>query len=208
MRTLLSLLLFALLAAPGAAPDLPPDAVAAWTEMAQVQSLEARFVQVRHSKLLSKPIESTGTLRFARPDKMAWAVETPARSTFVMDGTLVGMAFPDLGVREEIDLEGNPEVARLVAGMMIWLAGDADQIARDYAVTWTAGSPALAVLEPRSKELAAIIARLELHIGGSPLTVQSVTIHEPDGDRVEIRLSDVSFNPTLPDGAFTLPAGG
>ena len=191
---------------PAANEAFPAAAVAAWQELSQVRSLEARFVQTRNTRLLTRPLESSGVLRFQRPDKLAWQVETPGRSLLVMDGTRVGMAYPDLGVREELDLTEQPEIAGLVQGMMVWLAGDPQQVQASYTMQWQPGPPQIALLTPRDATLAAIIAQLELRLEGEPLQVRHVRLVEPDGDVVEIALQDLSIDPELPADAFQLSA--
>ncbi len=194
----------ALAQAPATEDSLPAEAVAAWQELSQVRSLKARFVQTRSTKLLTRPLESSGVLRFQRPDKLAWQMETPGRSLMVMDGSRVGMAYPDLGVREELDLADQPEVAGLVQGMMVWLAGDLEQVSASYQLQWQPGPPRSALLTPRDETLAAIIASLELRLDGDPLQVQHVRLVEPDGDVVEIALHDLHVDPELPADAFQL----
>jgi outer membrane lipoprotein-sorting protein len=187
------------------AADAPPQALAVWEAMSQVRSVQANFVQVQYRSLLSKPLESTGTLAFTRPDQILWRVEHPAKSIFVINGTKVGMAYPDLGVREEMDLAGNPEAERLTRGMMVWLAGDLAQVTRDYDLAWQPGPPAVAVLTPKDETLAALLSKIELTISGDPPRVESVVMHEPDGDRIEITLTDLVLDPTLPPDTFRLP---
>ncbi len=182
--------------------DVPAEAEAVWARMAQVQRLQADFTQVRYSRLLSRPFSSTGELRFERPGKLAWEVREPSASTFVMDGTMVGMWYPDLGVREEIDLSGSPEAASLVQGMMIWLGGDIDTVSEQYDMSWT---PPQATLTPKDPTMKAVVDHLDLTLSGDPLLVTSVVIHEPDGDRVEITLENLRVDPELPPDAFLLP---
>ena len=182
--------------------DVPPEARAVWTRMAQVQRLQADFTQVRTSRLLSRPFSSTGELRFERPGRLAWEVREPSASLFVMDGTTVGMWYPDLGVREEIDLSGSPEAASLVQGMMIWLGGDLDQVSEQYDMAW---DPPMATLTPKDDAMRAVVDHLDLTLAGEPPLVTSVVIHEPDGDRVEITLTKVRVDPVLPADAFLLP---
>ena len=204
MRTLFPAALI-LLAPVALAADTPPEAVAVWNAMSSVRTVSATFTQVQHRSLLSKPLESTGTLAFTRPDRILWKVEQPAASVFVIDGTKVGMAYPDLGVREEMDLDGNPDAERLTRGLMVWLAGDLEQVTRDYHVTWAPGPPSVATLVPRDELLLGLLSKLELTISGEPPRVDRVVMFEPDGDRVEITLSDLVLDPTLPPDTFKLP---
>ena len=196
-----------LLIAPVAlAAEPPAEAVVAWEAMSQVRSVQASFTQVQHRSLLAFPLESTGTLAFTRPDRILWRVEKPAPSIFVIDGTKVGMAYPELGVREEMDLHGNAEAERLTRGLMVWLAGDLEQVTRDYDVAWVPGPPSVAVLTPKDPTLRELLSELELTVSGEPPRVEQVVLHEPDGDRVEIRLTDLVLDPELPPDTFRLPA--
>ncbi len=194
-----------------AADDLPPEAVAVWDAMSAVRGLEARFEQSRSTALLAQPLVSTGTLRFVRPDKLAWVVQTPGRSTMVVSGSQVAMSYPELGVYEQLDLAGDPDAERLVRSMMVWLAGDLEQVTQDYGVAWAAapaggpdGALHLATLTPKDSTMAALVGSLDLTIGGEPLRVLAVTMHEPDGDRVDITMHDVRLDPDFPDDAFSI----
>lgn len=194
-----------LLATATAAEPVPPEAAAAWEAMSQVGSLEARFTQVRHSSLLAAPLQSEGVLRFRRPDALAWVVTEPARSTMIMLGDNVGMAFPDLGVQQELDLSSDPDTARLVGSMMIWLTGDLEAVTQSYAITWEAAEGGgTAHLRPTDPAMAALIASMDLSIAGEPPRIEAVVLHEPDADRVEITLHDVKIDPDFPADAFSL----
>ena len=184
---------------------LPPEAVAVWKELDRVQRLRARFEQVQHRSVLATPLTSTGTLVFARPAQVRWEIEKPARSVFVLDGTKVGTAMPDLGYRETLDLAASPEAARFVQGLMVWLGGDLAQVQRDYAVVWKAGPPATVVLTPKEPALVKLLASITLTVDGSPPTIREVVLVEPSGDRVNIALSAIEIDPVLPAGTFVLP---
>ncbi|HJN76102.1 MAG TPA: outer membrane lipoprotein carrier protein LolA [Myxococcota bacterium] len=188
----------------GLAAELPADAVTTWDALNRPGTLQADFTQIRTSSLLKEPLETKGRLVFSRPQKMAWTTTAPLSSTFVVDGTKVGMSYPDLGVREEIDLGTNAEVASLVTSMMVWLGGDLDQVQQDYTLTWTPGPPTTALLEPKDERLRSIISTLELHIDTTP-QISEVVITEPDGDTVRIAFENVKLDAALPEGAFVLP---
>ncbi len=206
MRLVLLSFLALLSTAVAAPPELPPEARAAWEAMASVDALEAHFVQVRTSRLLGRPLESRGVLRFARPDRLAWIVESPSPSTFVLVGDRVGIAYPELGVRDEVDLSDNPDMARLVRGMMVWLSGDLAAVQRDYLASWTPGSPARAHLVPTDARLARLFRSIDLSIDGDPARVTAVDMLEPDGDTVHIELTDFRTGLEFEAGAFALPA--
>lgn len=195
------MLTFLLAAALAEGVDIPPGVAVVWESMDDVERLEAHFTQIRYSTLLSTPFTSSGTLRFERPNRLAWLVEEPAVSAFVIDGTQVGMAMPDLGIRQELELSASPEIARIVEGM-IWLGRDLEQLSESYSLLWS--SPTLQ-LTPIDPTLQGMIESIELTVGGSPPQVQAVTVREPSGDRVEITLTNIRENPSLSPSAFQLP---
>lgn len=208
---LLRALCVALVLGEGAAiagDEVPPEARAAWTAMSEVQSLEARFRQVRTTRLLAEPVRAEGILRFQRPDRLAWILESPGRSVLVMRGTTVGLSYPDLGVRQELDLEDDPEMERLARGMMVWLAGDLDAVARDYRIGWEAREDGdVALLTPRTEVLGGLIRDISLTIGGTPPQVSRVVLREPDGDTVDIEIYDVHPGVPLSESDFGLSEG-
>ncbi|MEQ1504194.1 MAG: outer membrane lipoprotein carrier protein LolA [Myxococcota bacterium] len=184
---------------------LPAEAVSVWSELDRVQRLRARFEQVQHRSILAAPLVSTGTLEFARPARVRWEVDAPVRSVFVLDGTTIGTALPDLGHRESIDLGSNPDAARLIQGLMVWLGGDLEAVRRDYTVVWRSGPPRVVTLTPIDPTLTKLLASIELTIDGAPAEIRRVVLTEPSGDRVEIALSAIERDPVLPAGAFALP---
>lgn len=186
-------------------PALPPEAVATWQHLEGVAQLRASFVQTQYRSVLSTPLKSTGTLAFARPNRIRWEVEGPVHSVFVLDGAKVGSSMPELGLRETLDLSASPEASRLVEGLMVWLGGDLSIVARDYDLVWKSGPPHVAELVPKNPMLRKVLAKIVLTVTGSPPQVTSVVLHEPSGDRVEIALSGYVLDAELPAGTFVLP---
>jgi outer membrane lipoprotein-sorting protein len=135
-------------------------------------------------------------------------VEKPARSLFVMNGTTVTTALPDLGHRESIDLAASPEAARFVQGLMVWLGGDLAAVQRDYTVVWkpaAAGTGPVVVLTPGDPALVRLLTSITLTLGGAPLQIEKVVLVEPGGDHVDIAFSSIERDPALPAGTFSLP---
>lgn len=162
-----------------------------WAELGRVRTLEARFTQVQTRAILKAPLTSEGEVRFARPDTLSWTVTTPARSTFSLAGSVAKMEYPDLGLKETIDLAAVPDANRLATSLMVWLRADAVAVERDFSVAYGATT---ATLTPRDPRLAALLARMELDFAPDPWRVRTVRLWEPDGDRVEIRFDAVKLD--------------
>ncbi len=172
-----------------------------WTELAQVRTLEARFVQVQHRAILKTPLESSGRVTFTRPSSLSWVVERPAASTFSLAGTVATMDMPDVGLHEVFDLAAVPDASRLATSLMVWMQADPAAVARDFDTTWRQSPPGV-VLRPKDSRLASLVTTLTLDLTPSPWRVQAVHYVEPDGDRVDIRFVSVVLDGTaLPDPA-------
>lgn len=174
---------------------------AVWLDLGRVKSLQAEFTQVQTRKILKRPIESRGTVRFDRPATLVWAVLTPARSTFALDGNMATMDVPDVGVHEVLDLGAVPEANRLATSLMVWLQADPAAVARDFAATYTT-SPPFIVLVPLDPTLGRVVKTLELGLAEAPWRVDHARIVEPTGDTVDIRFSKVVLDGVpVPDPA-------
>ena len=205
MKSLLSLVILLLITrSPSArADDLPPEAREIWAAMSKLQTLRADFTLERTSSLLSRPLVSTGKIRFARPDRLAWVVEQPAPSTFIIDGATVAFSFPDQGMHQRVDLAGDPEMTRLIQGMLVWLEGDLDRVQRDYLMRWTVeDGVGTATLIPRDPTLAEMMGTMALHFPPGGDHALAVSLIEPDGDHTEISFQRTEINVELGEDAF------
>ncbi len=196
-------LLAALLAASTSRAGEPTaDLAALWGQMAKVGQVSAEFEQTQQRAILKQPLVSKGVLAFQRPDRLRWEVRSPSPSVFILQGTRIAMAYPALGITQEHDLAEQPEAARIVAAMLVWLAADLEAVERDYVVSFDGH---IATLTPKTASLRAMLAWVELTIAGTPPHVQRILLAEPSGDQVSIVLSAVK-DAALPEGTFTLPA--
>lgn len=179
--------------------DEPEDA---WARLAEVPQLQATFTEVQTRKLLKQPLVSTGTLAFARPDKLRWEVTGAGASVFVIDGAEIAVKMPGVPTTEHLDLTAQPQLAGLVAGLTVWLAGDFAAVQASYDVTWTA--PATATLVPKDPRVARMVARLTLRLSADGRYIEAVDLAEPDGDTMAITLSDVDTATPVPPERFHL----
>ena len=158
---------------------------AVWGDLGKVSALQADFVQVQTRKILKRPLESRGTVRFTRPATLVWSVLTPMRSTFSLEGQKATMDVPDVGVHEVIDLGAVPDANRLATSLMVWLAADAAAVERDFTAEYRQ-APASVRLVPREPRLAALVSDMTLDLAESPWRVAGVHFSEPGGDVVDI----------------------
>lgn len=161
-----------------------------WTELARSTELSATFTQVQHRAVLKRPLTSTGTVHFSRPQELAWVVETPSKSSFTLKNSIATMSFPDLGMTEVVDLASVPDASRLATSLLVWMQADAALVDRDFAVTYRSDG---ARLTPKDPQLAKLIASIDLTVAPSPWRVTAVSLNEPGGDHVDITFGNLAL---------------
>ena len=194
--------IFLLASLPALAEEPSSGAEQAWSSLGSVQALDATFTQEQTRALLSRPLVSSGRIRFERPSSLRWETTSPSTSVMVMSGTQLWMHVPDLGAPQELNMSDDPRVESLVRGLLVWLDGDLESVKKNYTLTFVDGPPAVATLVPRDETLRGTISSLELTLAPDLRWVQRVAITEPDGDTTVLTLSDVTTPEDIPNDVF------
>ena len=77
--------------------------------IAAIISIQADFVQTKHSTLFNEPQVSTGKMTYRAPSYLQWAYETPNKVIWEMDGEYTNV---------------NPQVQKLLRMIMASIASD------------------------------------------------------------------------------------
>ncbi len=157
-----------------------------------VPGVHARYREVQHIGLLAAPLESSGTMHFAPPTRLAKRQLAPNAAAMVVEGRR--LRFADEFGRDEIDLGANPAVALFVDSFVDVLAGDDTSLARTWAIGFTAGADGdprawVLALRPRAAPADRLVERILLR--GRNEVVQRIEVHEKGGDRTITTLIDV-----------------
>jgi hypothetical protein len=154
------LTLAAPLACTGAEPSWSLDQL--MIELGRVQHAKARFVERKYLKLLTQPLELTGTLEYRAPDHLERRTLTPKPESFVVDGDVLTL-----------------ENAR---GQRRTLKGDLGALRRFYDVSLEGGEKSWQLsLNPKQPRMSAIISMIL--IGGTDGKIGTIEIREAKGDR-------------------------
>ena len=107
-------------------------------QLAKQKSGEARFTEQRFVRGLEGPLDSSGTLSFTAPDKLARRTLTPRPESMVVDGNTLTLT---RGSRTRtLTLDSMPELQGLVEAMRSTLGGDTATLKRYFRSTVT-GTP-------------------------------------------------------------------
>jgi outer membrane lipoprotein-sorting protein len=173
------LTLTAPLACAGAEPSWSLDQL--MIELGRVQHAKARFVERKYLKLLTQPLELTGTLEYRAPDHLERRTLTPKPESFVVDGHVLTLENAR-GQRRTLALQDNAVLWAFVESIRSTLKGDLGALRRFYDVSLAGHEQDWHLsLTPKQPRMSAIISVIV--IGGTDGKISTVEIREAKGDR-------------------------
>ena len=126
------------------------------------ETLQASFVQTRHSAMLTKDLVSEGRLVLANPDRIRWEVLKPYPSVFVSTGEL---SFA--GRRFRMPTE------------------------KDFTATALEGEDLAVKLVPVRRDLKSVFREIIVHADLKTLRIRSALLVTPDGDWTQLEFKNL-----------------
>ena len=177
------------LAAPAAAADdwkLPE----LMQLLAQNKAGKAIFVERKYIGIIDKPLESSGELAFAAPDRLEKRTLKPNPELLILEGDNLTIEQPGKR-RHTVSLQARPEVSALVESIRGTLAGDRAVLEKVYALELTGSAEKWQLLLiPTQARIQSIISRIR--VGGSHADVRTIAFDQADGDRSEMVITKVA----------------
>jgi Outer membrane lipoprotein carrier protein LolA-like len=185
MRRVLTFIVLAICCASGNAPlraapaDLHDlDQVMGMLAMRQHGRVE--FIEQQFLSVLSRPIESSGELRYDAPDRLEKRTLKPRAETLVLTGEV--LTVERAGRRRVMDLHAYPQVLPFIESLRATLAGDRKALERlfrlDFAGSVSRWTLTLVPLESKVQQSVS-----QVRIEGARDQLLKVEIRQPDGDR-------------------------
>jgi hypothetical protein len=137
--------------------------------------------------MLTKPLETTGTLHYAAPGRLEKVTVAPQPESMVLnDETLSGTR--SNGDHFSVALGDHPEIGTLVEAIRSTLAGDLTTLYQYYWITLE-GSRAdwRLFLVPKAEAVRDLVDRIR--IAGAGNVMKTIEVHEKDGDRSEMTVT-------------------
>lgn len=197
-RGVLAALLTAALCSPAWAWDIEQ----LMTLLAGQREGHATFTETTYLKMLERPLESSGELMFAAPDKLEKRTLAPKREVLSLAGDQLSMERK--GRTRVVRMSEYPQIALFVDSIRGTLMGDRAALERAYELALTGDEQRWSLeLTPRP-DAAKIVSRIV--IGGSGARVDSVEIAQADGDRSVMRIVPRDSSATPAADAASPPA--
>lgn len=158
-------------------------------EIAQASVGEAAFRETRYSSALKAPLESSGVLRFKRPDFLEKQVNEPYFDRFAVEGDRVTLERSKGAKPITISLASQPVLQAFIESIRGTLRGDLATLRRYYRVELEGVSTAwTVVLLPTDVDVGGLVRMIR--IGGRGSRMLTVEVQEASGDRSLLRIVD------------------
>ena len=193
MKKTVRIVLSLLIMASGASADLLDDIKAG---QAKIKSVSAAFTQEKKTRLLSKPIKTSGHFLFRQPDMIRWEYGGGTNMQVIFNGKDLWHWYPDLKEAEKIG--GLSQYGSM-------MRFDVLSLSKDYTITAKKDKNIthLAFL-PKAK---GPVSRIEMELAeGSPFP-RLVRLLDRNSEPTIIFFRDIMLNPDIPDSSFTFLPG-
>jgi len=148
--------------------------------LARTPPVTTAFVEYRFSRLLKKPLRTSGSLEYRSDGVLARTVDTPFREVTEVDGEAVRIMRGGKPTRT-ISLQRAPQLRVILGSFRALLDGRLTPLQSDFEVTFAEQEARWTLtLKPREPRLARQLARIDVYgAGDRPVCVEAL---EPDGD--------------------------
>jgi hypothetical protein len=178
----------------GLAPGAVAQTAAPWgigplmQQLSAVEHSQARFVERKYLRVLTEPLELSGTLTYTRPGQLEKRTLKPKPETLTVDGDRLVMENPGRNERRVLRLQDYPVLWGFIESIRATLGGDIKALERFYRVELEGGPAQWRLfLVPRSRSMNEVIS--QIRIDGSQARIDRIEVQEARGDRsvMEIR---------------------
>ncbi len=170
-------------------------------ESANIQTIQARFVQKKFMKILVKPLISEGRFYYVAPDSFRWEYLKPLRSVVIADQGNT-RRFTVSGGKMIEDKSGGAQAMKIVLGEVTgWMSGKFDQNP-SFTATLKKGTNTQITLMPVGKSMSGMIEKIEITVSSKAAAVKSVKIIENANAFTLIDFTDVEINKVISNSVF------
>jgi outer membrane lipoprotein-sorting protein len=150
-------------------------------DLARVKKSQVTFTQRKFMKVLTSPLETSGTLVYTAPNRLEKHTLLPKPESMVVDQDTLTLENPVRHQRRVLALQDYPAVWAFVESIRATLAGNQQALARFYRTALEGGPEHWRlVLTPKELSMQALVTRIRIDGGGA--RIERIEIDEADGD--------------------------
>lgn len=170
-----------------AADDATDGTGAGWgmrqlmADLARVKSSTARFTERKYMKVLTGPLELSGTLVYRAPDRLERNTVLPRPESMVVEHDTLTIETKGGKQRRTVALQDYPAIWAFVESIRATLAGNLQVLDRFYRVALEGKAENWRLrLTPTEPAMQALVS--SIRIDGSRSRIDRIEIYEADGD--------------------------
>ena len=193
VNTCAAALLACALQAQGAEPTAaPPWGLAELMQrLGQVKSVNARFVERKHLRILNAPLEFSGTLTYKAPGHLEKHTLLPKPQSLILVDDRLTVEDRTKKQRRTLNLQDYPVVWAFVESIRATLAGDLQALNRFYKVELEGNEGEWRlVLRPSEPALQSMVSHIR--ITGARNAIRVIEIVEGEGDRSVMTITEAT----------------
>ena len=182
-------------------------AVVKWLQaQTGIQSWSADFVQTRSLKSLAQPLQATGHVWFAAPNRFRWELGHPAQTIAVREPKELLIIYPRLKRVEHFPLTGE-QTGRWRDALALLEAGfprsQAEMEAQYHILSHTVkGQTCELVLQPKSASARRMMPQLAIDFDTKSFVLLGTELHFADGSTMRNDFKDPVLNPPVDEKLF------
>jgi hypothetical protein len=156
-------------------------------QLSEVEYSQARFVERKYLKVLTAPLELSGTLTYSRPGRLEKRTLKPKPESLTVADDQVILENRARNERRVLKLQDYPVLWGFVESIRATLGGDIKVLERFYRVELE-GDPAKwqLYLAPRDRNMNEVISLIR--IDGSQARIDRIEVQETRGDRSVMKI--------------------
>ncbi|HDQ03095.1 MAG TPA: outer membrane lipoprotein carrier protein LolA [Deltaproteobacteria bacterium] len=170
-------------------------------DAAQIQSIQASFIQSKHMKILAKPLLSEGVFYYQAPDSFRWEYLKPLKS-IVLNHKGRTKRYIYSGGKMVEDKSGGVQTMKIVLDeITAWMKGRFDSNP-SFQATFQEGTDIQITLTPVDKSMSGMIEKIVISLAKKEAAVKTVKIIESASDYTQIDFKNVITNRDIPETVF------
>lgn len=158
-------------------------------DMAKTRTASAKFAERRELRMLEKPLELSGTLRYTAPDRLERHTLKPSPESMLLTKDTLTLEDKARGRTRTVPLQQYPLIWAFAESIRSVLAGDLATLRRFYTVDFDGNAARWQLmLHPREPGMRSHIN--DIRISGAAQMIRTIEVNEAGGDRSVMTISD------------------
>ena len=151
--------------------------------LAQVKEAKGKFVERKFLSVLTRPLESSGTLLFQAPGHLEKHTLAPKVESLILDQGVLTIDSKARNIKRTLVLQEYPVIWAFIESIRSTLAGDFPTLERFYTIQLK-GDAAQWMMRLLPREIKTREVLREIHLSGRGHWVGSIEIFETNGDHM------------------------